>query len=328
MPIKVYKDSNELKHQYAHNEMGLPVHIKDAEKYINGQKAKYYLFEDKQIEILLRDGEKNNKHFAIKPDAEIIINGKKYNYSQISESIQHIDFKIKIKKDGYFYWNGYQVFIDNPKLETVIYGSRFKADLFARLKDGTPVVIEVIKTSETSESKKQYLKENEILTFEIYIDDEGNQVNERFNIFGNREIESIETEIRNQFQIFDNSEREKDNYWSDFYREKERVGSKIKQYEDKVNQEIQEYFERIQSRIKLKSAKEKNIIEEIRQSIKNTRTLRNQEEKAFNQFRGHLFGVQKEAKGIINQIRNNQIPKDSILANKKLLSEYRLKNGY
>jgi hypothetical protein len=318
MPIKVYKDSSELKHQYAHNELGLPVHIKDAEKYINGQKAKYYLFEDKQIEIILRDGEKNSKHFAIKSDAEININGKKYNYNQISESIQHIDFKIKLKKEGYFYWNDYLVFIENTKMEAVIYGSRFKADLFARLNDGTPVVIEVIKTSETSKSKKQYLNKNEILTFEIYIDDEGNQVNERFNIFGNREIESIEAEITRQQQIFNNSESERKSAWSGYYYEKDRNDREIKEYEDKINQEIQRYFERIQYRIKIESGKRNTIQEKIRQSIKNTRALQDKFRKDLN----YRHGLTHEYIGYLREFRDGiKKAKSDIESSKDLLQE-------
>jgi hypothetical protein len=230
MPEK--RTIGDVKHKYALDEFGNSINILDAQKFINGKKVKYYLFENQSLEAILKQGEKNRWHYAIKSDAKINIGGNFYAYSNYGESPEHLDFKYKIMKNEFFYWNEYKIYIYNVKVEAKIYGSMFKADCTGQLSDGTRVFIEVIKTSETSKSKKQYLKSNELLTFEIWIDDEGNQLSQRFDIYGNSEIESIEGSIQEMQSRIPNCERERRKAWNSYYREKERVDSEIRSNED------------------------------------------------------------------------------------------------
>ena len=72
-----------------------------------------------------------------------------------------------------------------------------RADVYGYLLDNTPCIIEIIKTSDLSDNKENYINKNQILTFKIYIDEYGNQKSEYDNIIGNRDIEQIKESIHN-----------------------------------------------------------------------------------------------------------------------------------
>jgi hypothetical protein len=195
MKVIAREDAYGLAYPYAYNESGLMLHVNDAVKNVNGQKEKYYLFPDMQMELVLAAGEKNVKHFRTKRESFVFDGESRLSYGQIGESKEHILFKQQIVHQGFFIWNEYKIYIADARIEKRIAGSRYYADCKAKLLDGSDFVIEIIKSSETSERKKEFLKSNEILTFEIYIDGKGNQIIDRFNVYGNGAIESIESEI-------------------------------------------------------------------------------------------------------------------------------------
>lgn len=189
------KDGKGLAYPYAYNDQQELVSVETAVKLINGQKEKYWLFPDKSIELILAEGEINQKHFRTKPESYLMHEGKPIYSGQIAESREHILAKQKIAFDGFFNWHGAKVLIKNARIESRIAGSRYFADCKAELLCGTPCIIEIIKTSETSESKKVFLEESKILTFEIYIDGKGNTLNNRFGIYGNGQIKRIQNQI-------------------------------------------------------------------------------------------------------------------------------------
>ena len=171
---------SELKYLFACLKDGTVVSISDADK-----SQEYYLYPGEQVKLILRQGQVYQKHFAVKSEDLHLIN----------ESPEHYNFKMNILKEGYFYYKEYKILIKNAKVELRISNSLYRADVFGELLCGTPCIIEVIKTSKVSEEKKEFINENQILTFEIIIDKDGNQIIEQSNCYGNTELEGLTSEI-------------------------------------------------------------------------------------------------------------------------------------
>lgn len=182
---------SELKYLYACLKDGTVVSISDADK-----SQEYYLYPGEKVKLILRHGEVYQKHFAVKSE-DLLINGNRVRFNSINESPQHYNFKMNILKEGYFYYKQYKILIKNAKVEPRILNSSYRADVFGELLCGTPCIIEVIKTSKVSEEKKEFINENQILTFEIIIDKDGNQIIEQSNCYGNAELERLTSEIVN-----------------------------------------------------------------------------------------------------------------------------------
>lgn len=182
---------SDLKYKYAYDQDNNIIYINDAFKNNYGQK--YYLINNSECELTLADGVKNQKHFRIKKGATIkgvIVSGGSFGESQ-----EHHNAKMEIIKNGCFNWNDYKIYIQNAKYEYKLDGSRYRADLFAELLCGTPCAIEIIISSGVSQSKKKFIKENGILTFEIYYDKNGLQQFKQFDCYGNEEIEIVKSGI-------------------------------------------------------------------------------------------------------------------------------------
>lgn len=192
MPEIVNKKTGNNKHQMAFNQFGQPVHI---DKAVKNQIEKYYYDEGQKIEMILRAGELNVRHFAIKSSGEFEHNGKKYKYNNVNETPEHYNFKLKIHQERFFYWNGYKIHIDFPHTEIVAEGSNYRFDLKAQMIDGTPIGIEIVKTSNLSDEKRLYLQKKQILTFIIFIDKDGNQKLKEFDVVGNRELEQLQERL-------------------------------------------------------------------------------------------------------------------------------------
>lgn len=180
---------SELKYLYACLKDGTVVSISDADK-----SQEYYLYPGEQVKLILRQGKVYQKHFAVKSE-DLLINGNTVRFNSINESPQHYNFKMNILKEGYFYYKEYKILIKNAKVEPRILNSSYRADVFGELLCGTFCIIEVIKTSKVSEVKKEFINENQILTFEIIIDKDGNQIIEQSNCYGNTELEELTNEI-------------------------------------------------------------------------------------------------------------------------------------
>jgi hypothetical protein len=189
MPEIVNKNTDNNKHQYAFNQFGQAVHINDA---VKNQIEKYYYDENQMIEMIFKRGEKNIRHFALKANGEFEYNGKKIKSDSKNETPEHYNFKLKIYKDRFFNWKGYKIHIDFPRVEMVVENSGYRFDLKASLLDGTPIGIEIVKTSNLSDEKRTYLQKKQILTFIIFIDNYGNQKLKEFDIIGNRELEQLQ----------------------------------------------------------------------------------------------------------------------------------------
>lgn len=192
---------SELKYKYACLKDGTPIHISDADK-----SQEYFLYSNERIKLILKHGKKNQKHFAAKADY-LYVDGKKVKFNLINESAEHYNFKMKILKDSYFFYNNYKILIKNAKIELRILNTLYRADVFGELLCGTPCIIEVIKTSKVSEVKKEFINKNQILTFEIIIDKDGNQIIEQSNCYGNAELERLTNEITESKKEFESEAR-------------------------------------------------------------------------------------------------------------------------
>jgi hypothetical protein len=181
------------KHPYAYDEHNNQVSISEAVKMSNRD---WYYLPDKQIKFKPYFNN-STPHWKLSKGASFVHNGVITDFSNfIDESFEHKEFKGKIIEQNYLIYKHHNVLLNNPKKEKVLEGSRFRADVKANLLDGTECIIEVIKSSDLSEKKRQFIDENQILTFKIYIDDKGNQIHNRDCITGRRDIEEIARRIQ------------------------------------------------------------------------------------------------------------------------------------
>lgn len=295
MGLRIYRDTSGLKHQYAFDEWKNVVHILNAKDYLNGKKCRYFLDQELKEEILLRAGEKNQWHFSLKSEY-FEFNGKKYLRDTVSESPQHYDAKLKIIGQGYFEWGEYKIPVKNCRIERRFGKSYFRADLIAQLTSGEKVFIEIIKTSDTSKSKEKYIIENQLPTFKLYIDNEGNFKRKEFDFIGNREIESIREEYRKQQYEFEESERIKKNAWRDYHQEKNRVESDVRTLEEGARDWFRRKEKEIeysaiddgrtfQIEIEKRRNKAFDIIKQIRSSQRNIKESRFKTNKAIQRIR-------------------------------------------
>jgi hypothetical protein len=181
------------KHPYAYDEHNNQVSISEAVKM---SKRDWYYLPDKQIKFKPYFNN-STPHWKLSKGASFVHNGVITDFSNfIDESFEHKEFKGKIIEQKYFIYKSHNVLLNDPKPEVVIDGSRYRADVKATLLDGTECIIEVIKSSDLSEKKQQFIDENQILTFKIYIDDKGNQIHNRDCITGHRIIEQIAKRVQ------------------------------------------------------------------------------------------------------------------------------------
>ena len=272
---------SDLKYKYAYDQDNNIIYINDAFKNNYGQK--YYLINNSECQLTLADGVKNQKHFRIKKGATIkgvIVSGGSFGESQ-----EHHNAKMEIIKNGYFNWNDYKIYIKNAKYEYKLDGSRYRADLFAELLCGTPCAIEIIISSSVSESKKEFIKENGILTFEIYYDKNGLQQFKQFDCYGNEEIEIVKSGIlefkSRAYELRRTMPKEKSRIRNEYE-------SRARGFEGRIKREIFDITKQIES-IKIASGidyKEVDKLEsEIRININGIRETKREIEKCAEIYR-------------------------------------------
>ena len=258
MPKTVMKDSRfSFKPTYSHayDKFGNYVSLEKAIVIDRQSKTDWFLDVNKEVKLILAalDSDKMVTHWRAKPDQYLTtLDGKKHEYSGKleGESFEHKRFKGVIIENSFFICKQYKFLIKDAKEEYTFENGLFRADVKAKLLDGTDCIIEVIKSSEISKTKESHLKEKQILTFKIYIDDDGNQIFARDCIIGNREIESIEDSIQKGIgAIAEQSQL------------LERIDSVGK---NKVDKELQIYQSRINDRIRKVEDECFNLKEEIR----------------------------------------------------------------
>lgn len=278
--MRIYRNTENLKHQYAFTEFGQVISIDHAEKKVNGVDLKYYLFNDLTYELILKDGQIKQKHFAIKTTF-FEHQGKKYLIDHASESPQHYDAKLKIIKNGFFTWSDYLIRIKKPRLEKRYSNSFFRADLIAEMESGEEIFIEIIKTSNTSKSKEKFIVENQLPTFKIWIDEQGDFIDESFDFIGNREIE----DLRKKYSFFTIEHgkqlQRRAESWKSFKGEKERIDSEIRDLEERLRSTIESeehklprFYDEAGNEILEIMSRIGDIRKKIETSIKYSKTIR------------------------------------------------------
>ena len=283
----VYKSTKSNTHQYCFNQFGQSVHIDNA---VKNQMEKYYYDQNQMIEMILRDGQKNVKHFALKSKGEFTYNGKTYKYDSQNESPEHYNFKVQIYHQRYFNWKGYKIHIDFPQTEIVADGSMYRFDLKAKLLDGTDIGIEIVNTSNLSESKRKYLQQKQLLTFIIFLDKDGNQELEQFDIVGNGHLEELQERIlkgkrecellyKEKRRVYFNPEKHGEEFSKEYQqrisRYKNSLGIKISQLREKANSIEEQYNRESAKRGYINESKVRDISIEIGKVIDKIREYKN-----------------------------------------------------
>ena len=322
---------------YAYDEHNNQVSISEAVKL---SKRDWYYLPNKQVKFKPYFNN-STPHWKLTKDASFIMHGKIIDFSNfIEESFEHKEFKGKIKEQNYFTYKNHKILITNADLEVVIDGSRYRADVKAILLDGTECIIEVIKSSDLSEKKQQFIDKNQILTFKIYIDDKGNQIYNRDCITGNRNLEEIArrvqdgegkiAELRGEFirltkELHPSKEDigyklqcHKRTIENEIEMQKRRLLSELQEYESKLHNSdrefeqyktgtsnaiklIEEYRERIQSVSDQLKANETEI-ERIENEIRLCQSLERQVSKVAKDLPTEWFGYIPTGVNKLNQI--------------------------
>lgn len=241
MKVCHFKIADYVLHSYAYDQYGNYILIDDA---IHLSDRQWYLDKNLQVELIavnFKEQKKQVYHWKVKSNQYLEIQGKKYKYDSAkdSESYHHKQMKGSIISNGFFYMDNYKIYIQNASEEFRICDSKFKADISCTMLCGTPCIIEVIKTSDISEAKKNYLKENEILTFKIYIDENGNQIFQKSTYFGGEKIDRIKESIHKGQGAVVSITRE---YESANEEAKKRMFDEVFRFSNEMDRRKQRYF--------------------------------------------------------------------------------------
>jgi len=231
------------------------------------QDKRFYYTLDTDGKIPLQNnfnGEAINRSKFWSLPGHIYIDGVKYKREHTNESYEHRTAKLSIIKNGFFIFKNRIVNIKNAKEEVVFdKDNKYRADVKAELMDGTPVIIEVVKTSRVKQNKQDFIKQIGILTFIINIDNEGNQQHSRDTVFGDLAIEEGRARI---IEI----RARKSNSINGFREQQRKTLNEIaitKGDIDSITHRIESERKRIQSKYEVKyisSTKIRSVINEIR----------------------------------------------------------------
>jgi hypothetical protein len=270
---RIYHSKNidsSFTHTHAYDEFSNYMSLESA---INLSTRKWYLDADKKVELIPRfKGTERGPHWAVKSDQKITIDGQEYIYSsnKDSESREHKLFKGSIIENCFFMMGPYKIRIQDPVEEWRIFSGRFRADVKCSLLCGTPAIIEVIKTSDLSESKQHFLEENEILTFKIYIDEYGNQDLSRIDYIGIGKAKGLSDAIRKEegalAEITERAERELRISKSKLHEEGRRIEAIFKERKEAANREISQFGSSMEERFRRYYGESVYINREIEQT--------------------------------------------------------------
>jgi hypothetical protein len=196
MPKVILKQTHLSEYKYSHA-------YDDYENLVSRERAisdgrPYYFDIEKQIKLKTKTSSLGNLFWSAYPNQKYTLRNLSYDFSELEktfESYEHRKFKGDIIENLKFKYKGFDVLLQNAQEEIRIVDSYFRSDVKAQLLCGTDCIVEVIKSSDISKNKAQFIEDNQILTFKIYIDEKGNQKSERDSIIGDREIEDINRRI-------------------------------------------------------------------------------------------------------------------------------------
>jgi hypothetical protein len=145
-------------------------------------------------EFVLRQGDKNRHHFALKSGSKACGEG--------GESDIHRDCKMWLVKTKEFNYNGILIKAHSVKYEeaTIKDSKRIPDVTFYDEQGNIICIIEVVNTNAISIEKEKELKERNILTFEAIIKDGSYKEFESIRYFGNEQIDKKRRESYKSFE--------------------------------------------------------------------------------------------------------------------------------
>jgi hypothetical protein len=284
MPKVILKQTHLSEYKYSHA-------YDDFENLVSRERAisdgrPYYFDVEKQIKLKTKTSSLGNLFWSAYPNQKYTLRNVSYDFSELEktfESYEHRKFKGDIIENLKFKYKGFDILLQNAQEEIRIVDSYFRSDVKAQLLCGTDCIVEVIKSSDISKNKAQFIEDNQILTFKIYIDDKGNQKSERDSIIGDREIEDINRRIHDgQGKLAEQK---------DELEQLDKIGKKkafteISRFEEWLQKRIRRldgYRERNESKILLSNKHEPRLREDYEQlAIKNAFDFLNKLDKSKN----------------------------------------------
>lgn len=308
----IYKESNnDVRWENAYNEYGTLINVKEAEKFLEGKKNKFFLYSDLSFEMVLRTGSKNIKHFALK--SEIEINGVTYKTGNVNgETIYHYEAKVKTARNLYFFWSNYKVYFQEPKIERILEGSKYRADLVAKLECGTKITIEIVYSSDISDAKRKFIKEKQLPTFIIYLDKNGNQDYERFDFIGDDKIEQLSSRIRKGKDSTNGIISDRDSKQRKLFDRENQDRKRLRELESRIRSEVERKegeFDGIGSKSNIKNESIEFSIKVYRERIRYVKNVINE--------------IQGKIKILRNEIEDNFINETARATNRRLLKQKR-----
>lgn len=308
----IYNESNnDVRWENAYNEYGTLINVKEAEKLLEGKKNKFFLYSDLSFEMVLRTGSKNIKHFALK--SEIEINGVTYKTGNVNgETIYHYEAKVKTARNLYFLWSNYKVYFQEPKIEKILEGSKYRADLVAKLECGTKITIEIVYSSDISDAKRKFIKKKQLPTFIIYLDKNGNQDYERFDFIGNDKIEQLSSRIRKGKDSVLGIISERNSKQRKLFDRESQDRKILRELESRIRREVERKegeFDGIGSKSNIKNESIEFSIKVYRERIRYVKNVINE--------------IQGKIKILRNEIEDNFINETARATNRRLLKQKR-----
>lgn len=308
----IYKESiNDVRWENAYNEYGTLINVKEAEKLLEGKKNKFFLYSDLSFEMVLRTGSKNIKHFALK--SQIEINGVTYKTGNVNgETIYHYEAKVKTARNLYFFWSNYKVYFQEPKIERILEGSKYRADLVAKLECGTKITIEIVYSSDISDAKRKFIKEKQLPTFIIYLDKNGNQDYERFDFIGDDKIEQLSSRIRKGKDSTNGIISDRDSKQRKLFDRESQDRKRLRELESRIRSEVERKegeFDGIGSKYNIENESIEFSIKVYRERIRYVKNVINE--------------IQGKIKILRNEIEYNFINETARATNRRLLKQKR-----
>ena len=174
----------ELLHQMAYNSKRDCISIEEAKK-----DESYYYDYNLINEFVLRQGDKNRHHFALKSGSNIG-----------GETDIHRDAKMWLVSTKELFYNGcvIKAYYTEYERATIKDSKRIPDVTFYDEQGNIICIIEVVNTNAISIEKEKELKERNILTFEAVIKDGSYKEFESIRYFGNEQIEGRRVESKEE----------------------------------------------------------------------------------------------------------------------------------
>ena len=277
-----------LKYKYSLDKFGNVISISEAKK------GDVYYFGQTDIELIVKDGGTNRKHFSLKSGGSI-----DSLFSGGGESPEHYNAKYEIKKQGFFYWNDIKIQPSRIEIEHEFKTIDKISDVvFFDEDDNLMCVIEVYFTNKKTDKDKDDFKKLNTTVYEYNIKNgstellcwsvpsEQNRISEEEKLelwydgtikSKEKEIERLEKELHDKTGNLRESIREERISYGKLERESEEIELNIKKSSEGTRQIEQESYD-VETRLKRGLSAEHGFRDRIKWTKKEIENLEEQEQ--------------------------------------------------